>query len=143
MKQTFLKSTAKKFIIAAFLTAPVLFAGVSARATVNSHDIEIVSGDKTNVQLTANTEDAITFKLHVNNQKGENFTVTIKNNSGEVLFSQVFNETDFEKQFKVLKGENEYANYSVTIASSDKSMVETYVISSTVRTVNDVAINKL
>ena len=143
MKQTFLKSTAKKFIIAAFLSAPVLLTGISAGATVNSHDIEIVSGDKTNVQLTANTEDALVFKLRVNNQKGENFTVTIKNNSGEVLFSQVFNETDFEKQFKVLKGENEYANYSVTIASSDKSMVETYVISSTVRTVNDVAINKL
>ena len=64
-------------------------------------NIEILSGEKTNVQFAGSTNDALLFKVHVNNEKGDDFTVTIKNGGGDVLFSKSFNDADFQKQFKV------------------------------------------
>ena len=143
MKQTFFKLSGKKFIAAAFLSTSVLLTSFTANASVNKHEIEILTGENTNVQLTGSTSEALIFKVRVNNAPGDNFTITIKNNNGEVLFSQSFNDVDFQKQFKVLKGEQDSERYFFTISSGNKSIEDTYVISSTVRTVNDIAINKL
>ena len=41
--------------------------------------IELISGEKSNIALTANTSDALMFKLNVNNEKSIKFIVTIKN----------------------------------------------------------------
>jgi hypothetical protein len=143
MKQTFLKLSGKKFIAAAFLSASVLLTSVNAHATINKSNIEILSGGNTNVQVTENTSDAVIFKVNVVNAKGEDFTLTLKTENGDILFSKSFNDADFQKQFKVLKGEQDNARYYFTITSGNKALEDTYVISTTLRTVNDVAINKL
>ena len=143
MKQSFLKLSGKKFIAAAFLSASVLFSSVNAHATINKSTIEILSGGNTNVQLAESTNEALVFKVNVVNAKGDDFTLTIKNENGDVLFSKSFNDADFHKQFKVLKGEQDNARYYFTITSNNKNLEDSYVISTTLRTVNDVAINKL
>ncbi len=142
MKQTILKFSGKKFLAAAFLSASILLTSFAANAAGNSN-IEIISGEKTNIALTATTGDALLFKLNVNNEKGDKFTVTIKNETGDVLFSRAFSDVEFQKQFKLLKGDENNTRYFISITSDNKNLEDTYVVSSTTRTVNDVAVNKL
>jgi hypothetical protein len=143
MKHLNLKFTGKKFIAAAFLSASVLLTSFAGNAAISHHDIEILSSGNSIIQFNGTTNDALLFKVHINNEKGDKFTLTIKNNSGDVLFSKAFSDVNFEKQFKVLKGDQDNERYFFTISSDNKNLEDTYVISTTLRTVNDVAINKL
>lgn len=142
MKQSFLKFAGKKFI-AALLSASVLLSSVTVNAAPKANIIEILSENDTQVQFTGSTGDALLFKVHINNEKGDNFIVTIKNNSGDVLFSKSFNDVDFQKQFKVLKGDQISDTYYFTITSANKTLEDSYAISVTSRVIDDVVINKL
>jgi len=144
MKQSFLNFTGKKFITAAFLSASLLFTSFASDAAVkNGDNIEIISGNDSNIQFTGSTSDALLFKVHIQNEKADNFTLTIKNDNGDVLFTKSFNDVNFQKQFKVLKGDQESARYYFTITSNNKNLEDSYVISSASRTIDDVVINKL
>jgi hypothetical protein len=143
MKQAFLKLTGKKFVAAALLSVSLALTSVAANAHTGKNYIEIVSGENTNVQFTGSTADALLFKVHVKNEKSDNFTLTIRNNSGDVLFAKSFSDADFEKQFKLIKGDQDNQQYTFTITSSNKNLEGTYVITTSERTVDDVAINKL
>lgn len=142
MKQAILKFTGKKFIAAAFLSASVLLTSLTGNAA-NYKNIELISGEKSSIALTANTNEALLFKLNVKNDNADRFLVTIKNEAGEVLFSHAFNDVNFDKQFKLLKGDAENTRYFINIVSDNKNLEDSYVVTSSVRTVNDVAVNKL
>jgi len=143
MKQSFLKFAGKKFITAAFISASIFFTSFNVSAATGNHLLEILSNDKPSIQFAGSTSDALLFKVHVNNDKADNFTLTIKNEDGVVLFSKSFNDVNFEKQFRILKGDDNNNRYYFTITSSNKDLQETYVVSSSVRTVNDVTVNRL
>ena len=143
MKQSFFKLSGKKFLAATFLSASVLLTSFSGNAATNKTPIEIISGENTNVQFAGSTSEALLFKVHINNKNGDNFTVTVKNNSGDVLFSKSFNDVDFQKQFKVLKSEQSSDTYYFTISSANKNIADSYAINTASRTIDDVVINKL
>ena len=143
MKQAILKFTGKKFITATFLSAALLVSGFAAKANSNVAAIEILSDDNSSVEFTGSTSDALLFKVHISNEKAENFTLTIKNENGEVLFSKDFSDVSFEKQIKILKNFETGSRYYFNITSAGKDLNETYVINAAVRTVDDVAISKL
>lgn len=92
-----------------------------------------------------NLQAALVFKVHINNQNADNFTLTIKNDDGNVLFSKSFNDSNFEKQIRILKNDeyNNASRYYFTVTSSNKNLEETYVINTKVQTVDDVTINRL
>jgi hypothetical protein len=143
MKKTLLKFSGRKFVTAAFLSASLALTSVAATAAVGKHYIEMVSGESTNVQFIGSTSDALLFKVHVKNDKADNFNLTIKNNNGDVLFAKNFNEVDFDKQFKLIKGDGDNSQYTFTITSANKNIEGTYVITASQHTVDDIAINKL
>ena len=143
MKQTFLNFSGKKFMTAIFLSASVLLTSVSSNAATNSHNIEIISGDNSNIQFAGSTSDALLFKVNIKNEKGDNFTLTIKNDNGDVLFTKSFNDVNFQKQFKVLKDDQDSERYYFTISSNNKALEDSYAISAASRTIDDVIINKL
>lgn len=143
MKRSFLKFSGKKFITAAFISATVLFTSFQSNAAIPASNIEIISGSDSNVEFAGSTSDALIFKVNIANEKAEPFRLTIKNSEGIVLFSDSFKDTNFEKQFKILKGSDDGDRYYFTINSNNKDLDETYVISATPRTVDDVTINKL
>ena len=143
MKQAFLKLTGKKFITAIFLSASLLLTSFYSNAAVSKENIEIISGEKTNIHFAGSTADALMFKVSINNEKADEFTVTIKNGAGDVLFSKAFNDVNFNKSFKLLKGDNDSERYYFTITSTNKNLEDTYVVTTSARTVEDVAVNKL
>ena len=143
MKQAFLKFSAKNIAGAALLSASIFLTSFPGQATPLSSTIEILTSDKTSVQFTGSTQDALLFRVQISNEKSDHFTLTIKNETGDVLFSRSFKDSSFEKQFKVLKGEQDGGRYYFNITSDNKSLEDSYVITAETRTVNDVKINKL
>ena len=137
MKQAFLKFSGKKFINAAIISAAVLMTSFSAQAG---------TGDNINpsaIQYTGSTYDGLMLKMRINNETGAKFTVTVKDDNGEVLFSQAYNEKSFDKQFKLLKGDQYSSNYYFTVSSPNKQLEQKYVVNTSTRSVEDVAISKL
>ncbi len=143
MKRSFLKLAGKKFLTATFISASILLTSFSVNAAANTSNIEILSNDKPSVQFAGSTSDALLFKVHLTNANADNFTITIKGEDGNILFSKSFSNSNFDKQFKILKGDNNNDRYYFTIKSANKDLEETYVVSSSVRTVNDVTVNRL
>ena len=142
MKQSFLKLSGKKFLTAVFLSASVLLTSFNSNAAGHSN-IEILSGDRSSVLFTGSTDEALLFKVHINNAKGDDFTINIKNENGNLLYSGSFRDIKFLRQFKVLKGEEDGQRYFFNISSANKELEETYIISATTQTTEDVRINKL
>lgn len=143
MKQSFLKFTGKKFLAAAFISASLLLTSYNGNATVSHSIIELISGTNSNVQFTGSTSDALLFKVSINNENAEHFSLTIKNSNGIVLFNDTYSDVNFQKQFKVIKGSDDGDRYYFTINSASKNLNETYVVSSKTHVVDDVTINKL
>ena len=143
MKQAFLNFPGKKFVSAAFLSAALLLTSQRSDAAIHASNIEILADDKSSIQFIGNTADALIFKVHVNNEKSEDFTLMIKNENGDILFSKSFSDSNFQKQFKVLTDDDESKKYYFTITSKNRDIDETYVITALTHTVSDVVINKL
>ncbi len=143
MKQSILKFVGTKFLSAAFLSASILFASVQGHAGIMHSNIEIITGAESNVQFTGSTADALMFKVNISNANAEAFTLTIKNEDKNVLYSGTFKDANFEKIFKVLKSDDNGERYYFTITSVSKNLNETYVVSTNTHTVDDVTINKL
>ncbi len=142
MKKSFLTFASSKFITAAFLSATLLLTSAHSNAATPSTSIELISGTDSNIQFTGSTEDALMFKVYINNDNAQPFTLTIKNQEGNVLYTGTFKSANFEKVFKVLKGDDNSQRYYFTINSA-KNGNETYVVSTKTQTVDDVTINKL
>ncbi len=143
MKQLILKFAGKKFVTAAFLSASVLFTSFQSNAAITHSNIEIITGTESNVQFTGSTSDALLFKVNISNSNAETFTLTIKNNDNNILYSGTFKGANFEKIFKVLKSDDDSERYYFTINSANKNLNETYVVSAKTHTVDDVTVNKL
>jgi len=143
MKHALLRFSGKKFIAAAILSASLLLTSSGSFAATSGSNIEILSDEKTSVQFMGSTTDALIFRVQIRNDKSQNFTLSIQNEAGDVLFSRSFNDSNFLKQFKVLNGETDNEKYYFTIKSKDSELQETYVVSAVIRTIANVEINKL
>jgi len=143
MKHALLRFSGKKFISAAILTASLLLTSSGSFAATSGSNIEILSDEKTSVQFMGSTTDALIFRVQIRNDKSQNFTLSIQNEAGDVLFSRSFSDSNFLKQFKVLNGDTDNEKYYFTIKSKDSDLQETYVVSAVIRTIANVEINKL
>jgi hypothetical protein len=65
----------------------------------------------TDKQVTVNfvgtTENSLVFHLEFDNKSGEKFFLIIKNDAGEVVYQNAFNEVHFEKNIRIPKEETE------------------------------------
>lgn len=145
MKRSFLKFANRNFMAVALIAAS---AAVLTPATSKANDnkkaaIEIKSTENTtSVQFAGSTESALLFDVKVNNPKSDKFTLVIQSADGEVLYSQVYNDANFSKKVKLLKG-GDNTSYKFTIRSANKSLENSFVVDATIKTVDDVVVTKL
>lgn len=142
MKQTFLIFSGKKFIAATFLAATLFCTSVNAKAGVTTANANNVTGEKTAVQYTGSFTDALMFQVHVKNETASEFRLTVKDDNDEILFVKSYKDADYNKQFKLLKGDQYSSVYYFTITSGNKEIEQTYVVNTTSRIVDEVAVTK-
>jgi len=145
MKRSFLKFTNRKFMSVVLIAASAV---VLTPATSQANDnkkaaIEIKSTENTtSVQFAGSTENALLFDVKVNNPKSDRFTLVIQSADGEVLFSQTYNDANFSKKVKLLKGGDD-TSYKFSIKSANKSLENSFVVDATIKTFDNVVVTKL
>ena len=137
MKRTIVNIAGKKLIAASFIAA------VLATTSVKANCIEIISEkNAAQIQFVGSADNALFFNLKVNNPNADKFTVLVKTDDGTVLYSGEFSDKDFDKKFKLVKGDDNI-RYNFSIKSSNKSLEQTFQVNTITKSVDDVVITKL
>src|SRR5437868_12225096 len=120
MKRTFVNIASKKLIAATFIAA------VLATTSVKANNIEILS-EKTaaNIQFVGSADNALFFNLKLENPSADKFTVVVKAEDGTVLYTGDFTDTNFDKKFKLVKGEDNI-RYNFSIRSTNKKLTQSF-----------------
>ena len=87
-------------VIAVALTAVVVFVSNPLTSQANGGGIKkssSVTDEQVSVKYQGTTENHIVFKVEFENPTAEKFWLIIKNDNGDVIFHQQFNDTHFAK----------------------------------------------
>jgi hypothetical protein len=105
--------------------------------------LEIITpANQATVQFAGSADNALYFNVKVANTYGDKFTVTVTDNDGDVLYSQSFSDKNFDKRFKLLKSDD-ISRYNFKITSNNKDIEQSFSVSATTKTVDDVTVTKL
>lgn len=96
------------------------------------------------VKHVATSADKLVFQVSMNNETGEKFSVTIKSENGITLFSEMYQNKNFDKKFILDKSESTPALTFIIRTIKDKK-VQIFEINTTTRIVEnyDVTVTKL
>jgi len=132
MKRTFLAV----LVAGSLFTAPVV-------SNATPRNIEIISASsQATVQFAGSAENALFFNVKVKNANADKFTITVSDKEGYVLFTQSFNDKDFNKKFKLVKSDD-IAAYNFKITSANKDLEQSFTVNATTKVVDDVTVTKL
>lgn len=82
------------------------------------------------------------FQVQVQNEGGEKFSLTIKDENGTPIYNDVFNDKKFDKKFQFAKL-NENAKLTFIIRTIKDQQTQTFEVNASVRVIEDVVITKL
>ena len=143
MKRTFKKIVTKK-ILTVFGFA-VCTLGFSSYVNAKPRVIEILTdtAQTASIKYIGSTDDnAMLLNLKIENPGNNKFILSVEDEDGYVLYSQKYSDKDFNKTFKVLNNPDT-EQYNFVIASKDKSLEHTFVVTAKSRMVNDVIVTPL
>ena len=141
MKQHFFKLRTASFILA----LSGLMITLSVPSFANNKKIEIVSSSTAQPTVTyiGSDDKGSSFLVKLDAASPVNFEVSIKDKSGAVLFSNVFEAASFSKTFKVLNEDGSPLQLAFTIKTLPDGKLHTYTVSTEEKSVTEVAINKV
>ena len=96
------------------------------------------------VKHISTTDDKVIFQLSLENEDGEKFNVSIKDEGGNTLFSDTYQDKKFDKKFIVAKSDAGNA-LKFVIRSLKDNKTQIFEINTTMRLVEnyDVSVRKL
>jgi hypothetical protein len=124
MKSTVKTTVMKSIAVAA--TAAVLFAGspISSFAnTVSGKNKTVNYGPESavNVQYIGADEKMFEFKIEFENPTAQKFTLIIKNDDGDVIYSKEYSDVHFGKTIRLMKDgiekENIYPTFAISVGT--------------------------
>ena len=118
-------------IVVAGLAATLSFSGYAA----NKNEKETASV----VQYVGATEKGIEFNVKYSNATASPFSLIIKNEYGDVVYEQQYNDKNFDKKVLLTKEPGE-AHLTFIIKSASANIKQSFDISTTTRTVEDVVV---
>lgn len=120
MKPVFTNFNLKKS--ASVLAAAALLSLGSANLQAAPIIEKIIS--PTDKQVTVNfvgvTDNSLVFHLEFENTTGEKFYLIIKNDAGEIVYQNAYNDVHFEKNIRILKEESDIQPTFIIRTSSGK-----------------------
>ena len=97
---------------------------------------------KAEVKHIESDESKLLFQISLNNESGEKFIVSIKDEDGTLLFKELYSDKKFVKKFEVPETENT-GKIIVMIRSLENNQSQVFEINSTTRVYQDVVVSKL
>ncbi len=135
-----MKQAIKKTKLAALALATAFAFGSTAvnAGTLSENPIEITYLGSSNAHPV--------FLLNLNNTEGQVFTVVIKDATGQVLFREKTDKSDFSRKYKLDIDDAEFrsAGFALKfeVTPGNSSQTETYTVSTATRVIEDVIIAK-
>lgn len=118
-------------VILAGLVATLSFSGYAA----NKNEKENAS----TVQYVGATEKGIEFNVKYSNANASPFSLIIKNEYGDVVYQQQYNDKTFDKKVLLAKEPGD-AHLTFIIKSASTSIKQSFDITTTTRMVEDVVV---
>ena len=94
-----MKSVVKAFAVASAALVILVSNPLASHANGGDNNTKktAFADDQVTVKYVGTTENNIVFQVQFENPTGEKFSLIIKNDNGDVVFHQAFNETHFSK----------------------------------------------
>lgn len=121
------------------ITVGLLVSNLSSAQTVKDSNSFISTAS---VQHLQSSENNTTFKVKLLNEEGAKFSVTVKDNYGNQLFGEIYQDKVFDKKFH-FENLNELGEHTITIKSFKGDAAQTFKVNAVTRVVRDVVINRL
>ncbi len=126
----------RKAMLVAALVSAVSFSAMAAPAT-NKND----KSDKTaqnNIQYVGSTDNGLVFNVKYDNIDFAKFDLIIKNEYGEVVYQQTFNDRNFDKKVMLVKEPGD-ARLTFIIKGAE-TYKQSFDITTVTKTVEDVVV---
>ena len=95
------------------------------------------------VKYVGSLNEQPVLEVSLDNESGEDFRVSLRDEHGELLYSGSFNNKKFVKRFQFDNGSINPMRILLTISTKKLSQTETFEISNTRQVIEDVVVEKL
>ena len=136
MKKQVLKF--RKAMLVAALVSAVSLTAIGAPATASRNG----KNDKTtqnNIQYVGTTDAGIVFNVKYDNADSAKFDLIIKNQYGDVVYQQAYDDLNFDKKVVLVKEPGD-AHLTFIIRTANNDYKQSFDITTTTRTVEDVVV---
>lgn len=89
------------------------------------------------------TNNQPVFSLNLHNAEADQFTITLKNTSGDVIYTEKISGTQVERKYRLNTDELEASNIRIEVISKKNNNKTVYAINRQTHEVDDVTISKL
>ena len=142
MKKQILNTIAKRFFLGNILAASLFITAQSKANIVLPNNISLIDSaitSKLDLKYIGITNEGLEFDVKYNNISGNNFTFVIKDEYGEVLFEQSYNNKQFFKKVQ-LPQVGDVKSLTFTIVSDKNKLVQSKNVKITTNIVEDVLV---
>jgi len=126
----------RKAMLVAALVSAVSFSAMAAPATSKNGKSDKTAQDY--IQYVGNTNDGIVFNVKYDNADAAKFDLVIKNEFGDVVYQQSFNDKNFDRKVILVKEPGD-AHLTFIIKGAD-TYKQSFDITTVTRTVEDVVV---
>jgi hypothetical protein len=126
-----------------FIKASAVALVILSTTSVHAQAVEASEKSPSSAVVTylGKNDDRMLIQVQYDNTTGEKFNVTVKDTEGSIMFSQVFSEKKFDKNFRFPIMENDKLTFIIKNISERNA--QTFEVNSNVRTVEEVVIKKV
>jgi hypothetical protein len=129
-----LKRSISALLIAALISANTNASEIQAHTALHE--------STATVKYIGADSNSYTFNVAYNNEGGEKFSLRIMDEAGNTLFTGTYSDKKFDKRFKLMK-EDVDGKLSFVIKNFKDNSVQTFQVTTTSQTVEDVVIKKV
>ena len=134
MKRTFVKIASKKFVTA---TAIAALLSITALNNVKAGETTVANAP---VVYSETVNNNVLFNIKYANPTGSDFSMVVKNESGEVIYAKHYSDKNFSKRVLINELPEEGGNVTFIIKSNDGDLKQSFNISTSTKTVEDVTV---
>ncbi len=98
---------------------------------------------KPNVQYVGSLDGKPVFKVDLDNESGNVYDLTIKDDQGTILYAQRIREKQFSRKFKFDNADNDNVRLTFILSNNKETQSQEFKVNTKTRVFNDVVVTTL
>jgi hypothetical protein len=134
-------SVVKKILTSVAIVCVLIVSAIPSYAYTDEKKSEIVSPVEVKYLGQLNAQPV--FQVNINNAKGEDLYMVLKDGDGNSLYSEKFNHKTFSRKFQFAKDDTGEMKVTMSLVSKSEKRSQEFEINKVVHVVEDVVVTKL